>query len=199
MTLVQQPANGVLLFREVGLPALAVALIVVYSDIRIPLGLPGHRALVWLTLLVVVALATRRREMVIAVGAAATMATFALQSAGPWASGRYVAAAVLLYTVAAVPVVRRRRWLLALAAAPIHLVALGSSVVALMGRGHVSAFASAGMTERVLFHLAFGWIAGLLGLVLVSGMDCLLRTGPAAGVPAQPEEGSSCRGAASCS
>lgn len=167
-----QPAHGLSLFREVALPALAVALIVVYSDIRIPLGLPGHRGLVWLTLLVLVALATHRRETVVAVGAVATMATFAAQTpAGPWASGRYLAAAVLLYAVAAAPVVRCRRWLLAVAAAPIHLVALGGSIVALIARGQLFAFASAGMTERVVLHLAFGLIAGLLGLALASGLD----------------------------
>lgn len=177
----QQPARGLLLFRELALPALAVALIAIYSDIRIPLGLPGHRGLVWLTLLVMVALATPRRETVVAVGAVATLATFAAQTpAGPWASGRYVAAAVLLYAVAAVPVVPRRRWLLAVAAAPIHLVALGGSIAALITHGQLLAFASAGMTERVVFHLAFGLTAGMLGLALASGLDRLSRTSPVA-------------------
>ncbi|OHV06555.1 hypothetical protein [Mycobacterium talmoniae] len=150
--------------REVVFPVLAVAVIVAYADLRIPMGLPGHRGLIWLTLLVAVALTTRRRETVLAVGAAATAATLLLQLApGPADSARYLGAALLLYAVAAAPVVRRRRWLLALAAAPIHLVALAGSVAALLGGGQLLALASVGMTDRVLFHLGFGLVAGLLG------------------------------------
>ncbi|PQM44047.1 hypothetical protein C1Y40_05793 [Mycobacterium talmoniae] len=38
--------------REVVFPVLAVVVIVAYADLRIPMGLPGHRGLIWLTLLV---------------------------------------------------------------------------------------------------------------------------------------------------
>ncbi|WP_232000764.1 hypothetical protein [Mycobacterium kyorinense] len=169
---VGQPAHGLAVAREVAFPLLAVALIVAYCDVRIPLGLPGHRGLVWLTLLVMVVVVTSRRETVIAVGAASTLATSAIgAAAGPCHGGQYVAAAVLLYAVAAVGAVRRRRWLLALSAAPIHLVALASSVVALLGRGQLFTFASVGMAERVAFHLTFGLIAGLLAWTLVCGME----------------------------
>lgn len=144
------------MLRDVALPVLAVAAIVAYADVRTPLGLPGHRGLVWLTMLVAVALATRRRETVIAVGAAATTATLALHvTAGPWGGARYLAAAVLLYVVAVMPVARRRPWLVVLAAAPIHLVALAGSVVS---------------AERAVFHLVFGLIAGLLGWAIAFGM-----------------------------
>ncbi|TDH46946.1 hypothetical protein E2F47_26855 [Mycobacterium eburneum] len=157
--------------REVVFPVLAVVVIVAYADLRIPMGLPGHRGLIWLTLLVAVALTTRRREKVLAVGAGATAATLLLQLApGPADSARYLAAAVLLYAVAAAPVARRRRWLLALAAAPIHLVALAGSVAALLGGGHLLALASVGMTDRVLFHLGFGLVAGLLGWAIALGL-----------------------------
>nr|WP_232080162.1 hypothetical protein [Mycobacterium branderi] len=140
------------MLREVALPVLAVAAIVAYADVRTPLGLPGHRGLVWLSMLVAVALATRRPETVIAVGAAATTATLALHvAAGPWGAARYLAAAVLLYAVAA----RRRPCLVVLAAAPIHLVALAGSVVSI---------------ERAAFHLVFGLTAGLLGWAIAFGM-----------------------------
>lgn len=178
VVMVQQPVNVWLLLRQVVLPVSAVAAIVAYSDIRIPLGLPGHRGLVWLTLLVMVTLTARRRETVVAVGAAATVATFALHSAaGPAAGVRYVAAAVLLCAVATIPGVHRRPWLLATAAAPIHLVALGGSIVALIGRSYRSASAWAGMTERVEFHLAFGLAAGLLGMVMAIGINYFSRLG----------------------
>nr|WP_238159289.1 hypothetical protein [Mycobacterium sp. MFM001] len=140
------------MLREVALPVLAVAAIVAYADVRTPLGLPGHRGLVWLAMLVAVALV--RRETVIAVGAAATATTLALHlAAGPWGAARYLAAAVLLYAVAAWA--RRRPWLLALAAAPIHLVALAGSFIS---------------AERAAFHLVFGLTAGLLGWAVAFGM-----------------------------
>lgn len=171
--------QGWLLAREVVFPVLAVAVIVGCADIRIPLGLPGHRGLVWLTLLAAVALTTRRRDTVLAVGASSTAATLALHLApSPVDSARYLAAAVLLYAVAAMPVVRARRWLLVIAAAPIHLVALAGSVAALLGGGHLFAMASVGMTEKALFHLGFGLAAGLLGWAIASGMDRLSPAGP---------------------
>ncbi|MEZ0365463.1 hypothetical protein ACAG26_17415 [Mycobacterium sp. pUA109] len=163
--------------REVVFPVLAVAVIVGYADLRIPMGLPGHRGLIWLTLLVAVALTTRRRETVLAVGAGSTVASLLLHLApGPADSARYLAAAVLLYAVAAAPVVRRRRWLVALAAAPIHLVALAGSLAPMLGGGHLLVLASAGMTERVLFHLGFGLVAGLLGWAIAFGLDRGRRT-----------------------
>lgn len=157
------------LVPEALLPVIAVATIVGYADIRIPMGLPGHRGLVWLTLLVAVALVTRRRQTVIAVGAASTTATLMLH-AEPWTSARYLVAAVVLCAVSAVPVVRHRPWLVALAAAPIHLVALAAPIAALIGGGYVPAVFSVGMGEKLLWHLAFGLMAGVLGWGVALGM-----------------------------
>lgn len=156
--------GGVQLAREAVFPALAVALIVEYSDIRIPLGLPGHRGLVWLTSLVAVALVARWRETVVAVGAASTVSTLMLHGVGDaWASTRDLSAAILLYAVATLPWVRPRRWLIVPAAAPIHLVAL-------LGRGQLSAVVSTGVVEKVMCHLGFGLIAGLLGWTIAFGV-----------------------------
>lgn len=150
------------LAREVLVPVLAVGAIVGAADIRIPLGLPGHRGLIWLTLLVVVVLTARRHQTVLAVGATSTVATLLLHAApGPADSARYLAAAVLLYAVAAVA--RRRCWLVAIMAAPIHLVALAG--------WHLFTLASVGLTEKALFHLGFGLTAGLLGWAIAAGMD----------------------------
>jgi hypothetical protein len=158
--------------REVALPALAVLVIVVPADIRLPIGLPGHRGLVWLTSLVVVALVTHSRPTVVAVGAASTMATQVLHTApGLQASSRYLAAAVLLYVVTAIPVVRRQQWLVAVAAAPIHLVTLAGSVRTGFGGAGLFGSLPAGLAEKVQFHLGFGLAAGLLGWGLASGMN----------------------------
>lgn len=158
--------------RRVGFPVFAVAVIVASADFRMPLALPGHRGLVWLSLLVAVTLLTRTRLTVVAVGAASTMATLVLHSAtGPSGDGRYLAAAVLLYAVAAVPVVGRHRWLIVLAAAPIHLVALTGSVAALFSAGYLSLWGSVGMTEKALLHMGFGLAAGLLGWAVAASID----------------------------
>jgi hypothetical protein len=162
------------LCRDVALPILAVLVIVGSADIRLPIGLPGHRGLVWLTALVVVVMAARSRQTVVVVGATSTMAIQVLHTApGLWASSRYVGAAVLLYAVAAIPVVCRQQWLIALAAAPIHLVALAGSVKVALGG--VGAYVSlpAGLAEKEQFHLGFGLVAGLLGWGIASGINQL--------------------------
>ncbi|OBL01456.1 hypothetical protein A5646_19630 [Mycobacterium sp. 1245499.0] len=168
MTVLMRPTAGSTAVREVAFPLVAVAAIVASTDIRIPLGLPGHRGLIWLTLLVAVALVTARRETVLAVGAASSITALPIHGlSDPLWSSRYGAAAALLFTVGFVPVVRLHRWLLALAAAPIHLVALASSVAS--GRA-MSAWVSTGMLERAAWHLIFGFVAGVLAWVVALGV-----------------------------
>lgn len=171
MTVMQRPAGGLTGVREVAFPLLAVGIIVACTDVRIPLALPGHRGLVWLTMLAAVALVTARRETVLAVGAASSIAALPVHGlTDPLWSSRYVAAAVLLYAVASLPAVRTRRWILAVAAAPVHLVALASSVLRWHSGANLSAWASHGMLERGGWHLVFGFVAGLLAWVVALGL-----------------------------
>ncbi|MGV0904482.1 hypothetical protein [Mycobacterium novum] len=168
-------ATSLALAREAVFPAAAAAVITISADVRMPLALPGHRGLVWLTLLVAVALTTRRPPTVLAVGAASTAATLLLQSGpGPWASIRYLGAAVLLYLLIASPAVRARRWLVALAAAPVHLVALVVPLTRWLIVGH--SFGMVAIGEKALFHLGFGLAAGMLGWAIVAVID---RAAPA--------------------
>lgn len=167
MTVVQRPPTRLLAVREVAFPLLAVAIIVASIDIRIPVGLPGHRGLIWLTMLVAVVLVTAWRSAVLAVGAASSVAALAMHGmSDPLWSSRYVAAAALLCAVASLSVVRARRWLLAVAAAPIHLVAIVSSAFSWRTGADVSAWGSNGMLERAGWHLVFGFVAGLLAWVV---------------------------------
>lgn len=168
-------ATGTALAREVVFPAAAAAVIVISADVRMPLGLPGHRGLVWLTLLVTVALIARRPQTVLAVGAASTVATMLLQSGpSPWAGVRYLGAAGLLCLLTTSPAVRSRRWLVALAAAPIHLVALAVPITTWFVVGHRFALVSIG--DKALFHLGFGLVAGALGWAIAAIVD---RAAPA--------------------
>lgn len=185
MTVMPLPARnaaGLTLARDVLFPAAAAAVIALSADVRMPLGLPGHRGLVWLTLLVAVALTARRPQTVLAVGAASTVATVWLQSGpGLWAGLRYLGAAALLCLLTTSPAVRARRWLVAMAAAPIHLVALGVPLAMWLIGSH----ALAGIGEKALFHLGFGLVAGVLGWAIAAVID---RAAPAA------DSGASCRG-----
>jgi len=171
MTVMSWPnTTGHALAREVLFPAAATAVIALSADVRMPLGLPGHRGLVWLTLLVAVALTARRPQTVLAVGAASTAATVLLQSGpGPGGSIRYLGAAALLCLLTANAAARARRWLIALAAAPIHLVALTVPVATWLVGGHH--FAPAGIGEKALFHLGFGLVAGALGWAIAAMID----------------------------
>lgn len=179
MARAHRQAAGRVLIRELLWPVVAAVVIVVTADVRIALGLPGHRGLVWLTLLVAVALTARRPETVIAVGATSTVATLLLHAApGPWASARYLAAAILLNAVVSTAVTRRHRWLVALAAAPVHLVALIGPLSGLLGGVRLGALASTGIGEKALFHLGFGLIAGLLGWGVAVAADHVLPQDP---------------------
>lgn len=140
--------------REIAVPVVAGALIVATADVRLPIGLPGHRGLIWLTLLVVVAATSRVRATVIAVGVTATIGGLVAHGAS-WEGGRYVVAASALALLAGTTAVRRRPWLLAVAAAPIHLVAVAVPL-GLAG--------AAGLTAKIVGHLIFGLAAGALGV-----------------------------------
>lgn len=171
MTVMQRPAAGFTAVREVLFPLLAVTVIIASTDVRIPLGLPGHRGLIWLTLLVAVALVTARRETVLAVGAAASMGALPMHGlSDPLWSSRYVAAAALLFAVGSFRALRLHRWLLAVAAAPIHLVALAGSVSSWHTGASMSAWVTNGMLERAGWHLVFGCVAGLLAWVVALGV-----------------------------
>ncbi|WP_409428011.1 hypothetical protein [Mycobacterium sp. SMC-11] len=159
------------LARDVVFPAAAAVVITLTSDMRMPLGLPGHRGLVWLSLLVAVALTARRSQTVLAVGAVSTAAAVLLQSGpGPWTGVRYLGAAAFLYLLTNRPAAQSRRWLVALAAAPIHLVALAVPIATGIMGGHHAAVV-VGIGDKALFHLGFGLVAGILGWAIAAAID----------------------------
>ena len=144
---------------------LATGGIVLQQALHTPLQLPGHRGLVWLALLVAVRLGTRRAGLATAVGAASGLAIFGLGLSPNGAMGSlpYLAAAIAIDGLAAVAFVRSHPWLLALAAAPIHLLALADPVSRSLRVGvHPTALLQT-MQTVIWWHLAFGLAAGVLG------------------------------------
>lgn len=142
-------STGVL--GRIALPVVAVAAIAAQAELRLPITVPGHRGLVWLTVLVAVALIARPRGIATAVGAASTLLAIGMGT-DPLMAIRYVAAAVLLDAALSLPAVTRWPALMILIAGPVHLVALASPAIRGLPFG-----------DRALTHLAFGVAAGLLG------------------------------------
>lgn len=147
---------------RLALPVVAVAALAVESELRIPVGLPGHRGLLWLSVLVAVALIARPRGTATAVGTASSLVAIGL-GVDPTMALRYAAAAVLLDAALSAPVVRRHPILLAVVAAPVHLVALATPV--LHGTG-LATLGDPGIANKALLHLGFGLLAGLIGWTL---------------------------------
>ena len=140
----------------------AVLAILVQAQLHSPIGIPGHRGLVWLTLLVAVLLFTSSPPATAAVGltSAGLMAALGL---GPQAAIPPAAAAVILATIASAGWVRHRPWLIAVLAAPVHLVALVMPLHRMLTAG---APMHSGMNSVIMLYLVFGLGAGLAGWML---------------------------------
>jgi len=150
--------------------ALATAGIVLQQNLRTPLHVPGHRGLLWLSLLVAVRLVAGRAGPTLATGvlSGGLVAGLGLAPDGPLGAVPYVAAAAALDATALLPWTRERSWPVVAAAAPIHLVALLVPVSRslLVGVGPVAL--ANGLAPVALLHLCFGAGAGLAGLGLAA-------------------------------
>jgi hypothetical protein len=149
----------VLTGRGALLCGITVVAVVVQAQLRSPIGVPGHRGLVWLTLLVAVLLFTGSPTATAAVGLSSAGVIAAL-GLGPHAAVPPAAAAMILAAVASASWVRRRSWVVALLAAPVHLVAL---VVPLHRDLTVGTTVHPEMGSMVTLLLLFGLAAGLAG------------------------------------
>jgi hypothetical protein len=147
---------------------LATAGIVLQQELRTPLHVPGHRGLLWLSLLIAVRLVAGRPgpALAVAVASAGLCAALGLSPDGPLGALPYVLAAGALDATALVPWLRGRAWPVVLAAAPVHLVALAVPVSQSLLVGVAPAALARGMGTVALLHLGFGAGAGLLGLGL---------------------------------
>jgi hypothetical protein len=152
-------ARCVLEGRGALLCGVTVVAVVVQTQLRIPIGVPGHRGLVWLTLLVAVLLFTGSPPATAAVGLTSAGLITAL-GLGPQAAVPPAAAAIILATVASAQWVRRRPWAIALLAAPVHLVAL---IVPLHRGLMVGVTTHPEMESMITLYLLFGLAAGLGG------------------------------------
>ena len=143
---------------------LAVVAIVLAAEVRTPMQLPGHRALIWLSALVATALLVRHRGTTTAVGvvAAGTLAFTGLGN-GVLGAVPYLLVAVALEAVLLIGAVRTHPILLALLAMPIHLLALVVPLTRSARVGVTPLDALPGMGSVIVWHLVFGLAAGLIG------------------------------------
>ena len=139
-----------------------VLAILIQAQLHSPIGIPGHRGLVWLTLLVAVLLFTSSPPATAAVGLTSAGLLAAL-GFGPQAAIPPAAAAVLLATIASAEWVRHRPWVIAVLAAPVHLVALAMPLHRMLTAG---AAMHPAMSSVITLYLVFGLAAGLAGWML---------------------------------
>jgi len=144
------------------LPALAVAVIAVQAQVHLAIGVPGHRGLVWLGALALVAVRSGRGWTIGTASAASAiaLATGTGGSAGPLNVVPYLAAAALLELVALAPALRRHPVLLVPAAAAVHLVGLIQPLAKSLAVGVQPGAFAAGMLAPIALHVAFGALAG---------------------------------------
>lgn len=149
----------------------AVGVIVAQMAWRLPLGIPGHRGLIWLAALVVVALMTPRgTTTVTGITAAGVAGALGLIASGPLGFVPYIGAALLLEAAVAWPVVKKHSWLVILLAAPIHLVGVIVPVTKGWAVGVSPAALAHGLAGVAAFHLLFGLLGGALGWLVVRSL-----------------------------
>ena len=146
---------------------------------KVPLGLPGHRALGWLTMLIAVRLiAGPGWAAAVGLISAALVLVTGISPNGVWGVAQYGIAGVLLDSMLALrPTVARHAVTLGLLGAAV-LLAVGW--IAPLGRSltggiplaelwpSVVSVAGAGLSRIVVLDLAFGAVAGLLAWALAA-------------------------------
>ncbi|MBW0102561.1 hypothetical protein [Pseudonocardia sp. KRD291] len=151
--------------RAVLLGLVTVVAIAVQAELRLPTGVPGHRGVLWLGLLVATALTARRAGVTTAVGlaSAGVLLGTGIGPNGVLGVAPYVLAAAAVDAVLLAGVVRRHPVLLAVLAAPIHLVALVVPLTRSLRVGVTLPAMLPGMTTVIALHVLFGLGAGLAG------------------------------------
>ena len=149
--------------REAVIVLIGAALVVAAMAWRLPIGVPGHRGLIWMTALAVVALNARPGAATLsgALGATTGLA-LGLLANGPLGFISYVLAGMALDLVAARGGLRLRRWLIIPAAGLVHLLALVVPVSKALAVGVAASALVHGMWTVALLHLCFGLAAGAI-------------------------------------
>ena len=149
--------------REAVVVLIGAALIVAAMAWRMPIGLPGHRGLIWMTALSAVALTARPgAAMLTGTAGAAIGLGLGLLTNGPFGLVPYVLAGAALDVVAARGRLARRPWLIVPAAGLAHLVALVVPISKALAVGVAASALAHGMLTVALAHLGFGLAAGAI-------------------------------------
>jgi hypothetical protein len=164
---------------------IGVAGVIGFAAWKIPMGLPGHRALGWLTVLIVVRLlAGRGSAAIVGVLGAAAVLALGISPDGIYGVADYAIAGILIdATLTVRPGIARNGVKLAVLGAivllavgwiaPVGQSLTGGVPMADVWPSLVSAF-GAGLSRLIVLDLAFGAAAGLMGWSLATALN---RTG----------------------
>jgi hypothetical protein len=177
-------------WQRLAVGAVSTAGVIGFAAWKVPLGLPGHRALGWLTMLIAARLiAGRGWGASVGIVSAVLVLALGISPDGIYGVADYAIAGVLIdATLTARPSIAHNALKLALLGA---IVLLAVGWIAPLGRSltggipmaelwpSLVSVAGAGLSRLVVLDLAFGAVAGAMGW----GLACALRRAadPAAG------------------
>jgi hypothetical protein len=189
-------------WKRLATGGIATAGVIGFAAWKIPMGLPGHRALGWLTVLIAARLiAGPGWSTIVGVLGAAAVLALGISPDGIYGVADYAIAGILIdATLAVRPTVARNGFALAVLGgvvllavgwiAPLGQSLTGGVPVADLWPSLVSAF-GAGLSRLVVLDLTFGAVAGVMAWSLATvlrwaGSPGLARSRPAVAGPAGP-------------
>jgi hypothetical protein len=181
-------------WQRLAVGAVATGGVIGFAAWKIPMGLPGHRALGWLTVLIIARLmAGPGWSAIVGVLGAAAVLALGISPDGIYGVADYAIAGVLIdVTLKVRPGIARNGLKLAVLGAVVLLAVgwiapLGQSLtggvpLAYVWPSLVSAF-GAGLSRLVVLDLTFGAVAGVMAWALASTLASTVRAAAASPVP----------------
>jgi ABC-type thiamin/hydroxymethylpyrimidine transport system permease subunit len=144
------------------------------SLMRIPMQLPGHKGIVWMAILVTCAIIFKKSR---AATLASFIAGFLVVVLFPSSDGFleffkfFIPGLTMDIMLLILPSVAVRWYSVAIIAALSHITKLGVNFVNGMILNLPLGFLTLGLKVAVLYHLAFGFIGGILGFVIAKRLE----------------------------
>lgn len=160
--------------------ATAIAAVAVQQLHRTPWGLPGHRGIFWLSVLIATRWCLDRPGTALRVAAGGSCVILFVDPTMGTHVLPYLAAAMLIDRLAEVPLVREHPWLMLPLAPVIHLVGVLSPFLHHLGGGSGLGTVLGGMWFYIRGHLLWGAGAGVVGMALGLAGRRLMDRSPSA-------------------